>query len=717
MLKLIKTLLLVMLTVSFVSVSIADEGMWMPHQMKDLDLKNKGLEMDPGDLYKKDGTGLMSAVVQFPGGTAEFVSSEGLMLTNHHVAFRAIQRASDKEHDYLMNGFLAKTKSAEIQAVGYTADVLLGYEDVTAAVNKVLKPRMNSQKRRDAIDGISKKLIAKAEKKGKDLRCNFKTMYSGNQYYLFTFKRLQDVRLVYAPPMALGNFGGNIDNWMWPRHTCDFSFLRAYVSKDNRGVAYSKDNVPYRPRSVIKISLEGLKDGDFTFLMGYAGRTSRNFTTSEYRYDLEDMKQTVIFYQGLIDFLESAGKDNRAIQIKYASKIKRLKNTAKNQRGKLEGLDKRGVMARKQALEKKLMQWVEQDPKRKKKYGGILEKIKTFMVENTSFYQKEDQVSALVDDRLGPALLSQAYTIFRTVDESRKPDFKREADYQSRNLPDIRTEVQATERSYEFETDRAYFKYLLKNFLKLDKSSYPRALAPVLEAGEAGFDSYVDGLYDKTILKDPKKRLELLTYKPRALLKLNDPLIKLAAALEKELKVLREKMNSVNQAKDDLKKIYLAAMLEMREGKLAPDANASIRFTYGPVKGYSPKDAVTYIPFTTLTGIMEKDTGIRPFDVPRKLKSLYKTKDFGRYKDKDTGDIVTCFLNTTNVTGGNSGSPILNARGEQVGIVFDMTYESVIGDYYIIPELQRSISVDIRYVLFIAEKCSGAHHLIIEMGL
>jgi len=267
--KIARRFIFVILLFIIVSNAVSDEGMWMPHQMKILDLEDQGLLMDPSDLYKEDGTGLMSAIVYLGGGTGEFVSKEGLILTNHHVAFGALQRASDQKHDYIQNGFMTDSREKEIPAQGYIADVLLGYQDITEEIQAVEKPGMSYRERYDAVDKIQKEIIQKAEEQGPDLRCRIASMYSGNKYYLFTFKRLKDIRLVYAPPRDLGNFGGDIDNWMWPRHTCDFSFLRAYVSEENVGTDYSPDNVPYQPKSIIKISLNGVAPDDFTFVMGY----------------------------------------------------------------------------------------------------------------------------------------------------------------------------------------------------------------------------------------------------------------------------------------------------------------------------------------------------------------------------------------------------------------------------------------------------------------
>jgi len=700
----------------FTLIIQADEGMWMPHQMKDLDLIKLGLAMNPDSLFKKDGTGLMSAVVNLGGGTGEFVSPDGLILTNHHVAFGAIQRASTKEKDYLENGFLARTQSEEIPAQGYTADVLLGYEEVTAKIVKNIGPGMTYLQIYYAIERAQKELVAEAEKEGPDIRATIATMYSGNQYYLFRFKRLKDVRLVLAPPQDLGNFGGEVDNWMWPRHTCDFSFLRAYVAKDGSGADHSPENVPYKPKSFLKISLDGVKEGDFTFVMGYPGRTFRNYTLSELEFDRETLRRRLGQFKDIIAFYEKAGQGNRDVEIRYASLVKGLYNSLKNMQGKLEGMDKFDLFGKKKAGEQVFRVWVDQDPIRHKLYGEVLEQVGSFMPRYADFTWRNNSLSGLTGFS-GSTILSQAYTIFRTAEERQKPDKDREPSFQERNLPYIKQSIQLAERGYDLPTDRAFFKHQLKKMLNLPEVQVPAAFKALLsKKSEGAIDEYVDGLYDKTILSSPDKRLELLSLNPAELVKLQDPMILLAADLDKEAKGLREEGKAFGQERAELKKVFEKALLEKNQGKFAPDANGTIRFTYGPVAGYSPRDAVRYFPVTTLQGVMEKSTGDPPFRVPDKLKALHQARDFGRYKDARLDDVACCFLNTTNVTGGNSGSPTLNARGEQVGIIFDMTYESVIGDYVIIPELQRSISVDIRYVLFVTEKFSGAAHIIKELG-
>ncbi|MBN2207585.1 MAG: S46 family peptidase [Candidatus Aminicenantes bacterium] len=696
----------------------ADEGMWLPHQIKGLALESQGLRMNPDDLYKKDGTGLMSAIVNLGGGTGEFVSPDGLILTNHHVAFGAIQRASSKEKDYIQDGFYAPARADEISAPGYIADVLLGYEDVTAQVQAKLRSGLTPRQRYDAIEKAEKELIARAEKGGPDLRATIAAMYSGNQYFLFTFKRIKDVRLVLAPPLDLGNCGGEVDNWMWPRHTADFSFLRAYVSKTGVGADFSPENVPYKPKSYVRLSLDGFREGDFTFIMGYPGRTYRNNTAAEIRSDAEAMKSRMGYFKDIIAFFEEAGKSDKEVEIRYASLVKGLYNGLKNYQGKLEGFDKIGLLDKKDAQDKAFLEWVNADPVRKAKYGSVLPAIEEFAKRLAAENKRNEALTNLVSAYGGSQILSVAYTIVRTADESLKPDIQREPAYQKRNLPLIRQRLELAERGYDLATDRAYLKHRMKALRLLPADQLPKALQTLFAGkSDADIDAFVDRLYDNTGLADPKKRLMMVGLTPAALAKLKDPAVEFAAGLEKELKVLREERKAKGQEAVDLKKAYEAARLEQRGGKVAPDANGTLRLTFGPVEGYKPKDGVFYLPQTTLAGVLEKETGTSPFIVPAKLKDLHRARDFGRYADPVLKDVPACFLNTTNVTGGNSGSPTFNAKGEQIGIIFDMTYESVVGDYYVIPEYQRSISVDVRYVLFVTEKFCGAAPLIKELGL
>jgi len=696
---------------------LADEGMWMPHQMQMLNLQTEGLEMDPAELYKPDGSGLMSAVVDLGGGTASFVSDKGLLFTNHHVAYSALQKASDPEHNYLHDGFLAKTTAEEIQAPGTTAGVLLNYLEVTDQILAALKEGMSPLERYNVIDLAKKKLVQEAEDGGPDLYAEVASAYAGNQYYLFVYKHIRDIRIVYAPPRDLGNFGGEIDNWMWPRHTCDFTFLRAYVSPEGLGVEYNPENVPYQPKVYFRIAETGLKDGDFTFIMGYPAKTFRNYSTPEFLFDIEKLEKSIKDRLEYIEFFEAASQKSEAIEIKYASTLRSLYNGLKNYRGKLEGFAKADLVNKKKEVDTQFEQWAKKEKSRAQYYGGIVGRIDQFLAsEYKDFYWKESELIYLVRYRGSAALLGQAYEIVRMAQESQKPDLEREERYQERNLPKLINTVKLAERSYDLEVDQDYTVLRLQKLAGLPTEQAPQFLKSVINQ-PGGITAWAESAFQNTKLTTPEYRLSLVGKSPAEIKALNDPLLDLAFSLEEEMAVLRERGYAMEQKLEDLKKIYIKGLLEMRSQRLAPDANSTIRFTFGPVKGYAPRDAVYYEPFTTLKGVIEKDTGEFPFHVPEKLKTLYREKDFGNYTAPELYNVPACFLNTTNVTGGNSGSPTLNARGEIVGIAFDMTYESVIGDYYIIPEFQRVINADIRYVLFVTEKFSGADYLIKEMGL
>ncbi len=699
------------------SLLIADEGMWMPHQMEMLNLEEQGLEMDPADLYKPDGTGLMSAVIDLGGGTASFVSDKGLIFTNHHVAYGAIQRSSTPEHNYLENGFLAKNLSEEILAPGYTAGVLIRYEEVTKKIHSKLDDKMSPMERYEVIDKAKKALIAEAESKATDRYAEIASMYSGNQYYLFHYKKLKDVRIVYAPPRSLGNYGGEVDNWMWPRHTADFTFLRAYVSPEGVGAEYNEENVPYEPKVHFKIAEKCVQAGDFTFIMGYPGRTYRNYTAPEVKYDIVRMKESIEERLEFIEFFENAGKNNEEIQIKYASKVKGLYNGLKNYRGKLEGFEKINLMEKKQAADENFQEWVNEKRRRKKEYNGIIQKIGTFLEEEYKpFRDKESGLSGLASSYYGSALISKAHLLVRIALEGEKPDEDRDYYYQERNLPNIKRRLQFAERSYDKTVDQKFAVLRLNKYIEENEGNLPEFLSDLLDE-YGSVEAWAKTAFANTKLDDTDYGLELFTKSMEELKAEDDPMINLAFEMEKELAELREKSHEIGQQLKDLKMVYKKGLLAMNDNQISPDANSTIRFTYGPVKGYSPRDAVYYEPITTIKGVAEKHTGEKPFDAPAKFLELVQNENYGPYKAEKLGSVPACFLNTANVTGGNSGSPTINAKGEVTGIVFDMTYESVTGDYYVIPEMQRVISADIRYVLFVTDKFSGAEYLLDEMNV
>ena len=695
-----------------------DEGMWLPHQLNDLGLAERGLRLEPAALFRADGTGPANAVVNLNGGTGAFVSADGLILTNHHVVFSALQRVSDPVHDYVRDGIAAagSDRTLEICASGLRADILLDYTDVTGRFAPLWQPGISPLTRCQAIDRTSKRLVAEAEKKGPDLFCQVKAMYGGNRFYLYRYKRLRDIRFVYVPPQTLGNFGGEVDNWMWPRHTCDFSLLRAYVSKKNSGASYSPKNVPYRPRSFLRISSAGFQEGDFVFIAGYPGITNRNATAAELAYFMDSPRRKVSRNRELIDLFEAAGENSRSIQIKYSSKLKGLYNGMKNAQAKIAGGERSAIFLRITERDERLRSWIRQDPARRQKYGDILGRIARFMNTYADFNRQFERMSSLVDVNAS-TLLSQSHLLYRYAIEREKPDLERDAAFQERNANAIRERLELAERSLDLSVDKILLAWSIRRAFADGVAHAPAALRLALpNPSDQAIARYAESLCQKTILSDLGTRLRLLRWKRSALLRLQDPLIALAAQLENELSHIREKNKEIEQEYMDLKRIFEGALLEAGAGHLAPDANGTMRFTSGTVIGYTPRDAVAYLPQTTLGGMLAKETGLEPFMVPQKLKELARAKNFGPYADPRLDDVPACFLTSGAITGGNSGSPVLNAHGELIGVVFDMTYESVVGDTFIIPELQRVINLDIRFALFVIEKYAGLKPIIKEMG-
>ena len=706
--------LLLLFNLSLIPI-LADDGMWMPHQIVELDLNELGFRLDPQELYQEGGVGLINAVVSFGGGTGAFVSKQGLILTNHHVAFNAIQRASEVKNDYLKNGFLADSREQELPATGTYIDILLEYQEVTSRITEKLKSNLSPRQRYDIIDKASKELIKQTEQKGPDIRAKVAEIFGGRNYYLYIFKRIKDIRLVYAPPLDLGNFGGEEDNWMWPRHTADFAFFRAYVSENNIGTEYNSNNIPYSPASYLTISLEGIKPGDFSLVIGYPGKTYRQFTLAEFQWSRDQLEERAVKYKKIIDFYEQASRSNRELEIKYAGRIKSLNNSLKNSLGKLTGFKKADIDQKKVQFENDLKSWIETDSALQKKYRFILEDIRLLTAERRLNQDKMTILNDWISYSTGPALLHQAHLLYRTLQEKQKPDIDRDPEFQEREYPSLRNRIQLANRGYDLQIDRSYFLSRLQALQQLPQDRIPPVFSTLMNKS-SDLNSLVDNLYSSSWLQDTERRLEEFNGDFNRLLKMNDPLINLAAAIEQELKIYRDTEQILIQRDRDLKLIYCQALSEMMNGRLSADANSTIRLTSGKIAGYSPQDGIIYLPQTTLRGVIEKDKGEYPFRVPEKIKILKQTGDLGKYSDQRLGDVPVCFLNTTNVTGGSSGSPVLNARGELTGLVFDMTYESITGDYYILPEYQRTINVDVRYILFITEKFSRAFNLIQELG-
>jgi hypothetical protein len=697
------------------SPAAVDEGMYPISEIMKLDLRSKGLEIDPAEIYSTDKS-LIFAVVSV-GATGSFVSPDGLFVTNHHVAFGAVQAVSTKENDYIRNGFLAPTKADEIQAKGMTARITESFQDVSAEVLSAVKPEMDYAARTKAVERRIKEIVTRTEKSQPGKRAEVAEMFTGKTYILFIYTYLRDIRLVYVPPRSIGEFGGEEDNWMWPRHTGDFSFLRAYVAPDGSPADYSPQNVPFKPKRYLRIQPQGVDEGDFVFLLGYPGRTYRHSAASFLAYEEEvRMPYVVDWYAWQIDLMEKMGAEDRGVALLHASRIKGLANTMKNYRGKLKGMKRLGLVERRREEEKALQQFIEADPKRREGYGTILADIAAVYEKERKTFEYEATLG-----NLGRfvQMLGIASSVHEAAIERQKPDLERESAYMDRNFPRSKQRLLLGLRNYYEPTDRAVFRELILRSSKLAPASRIKPLDEALggDFSEKAIDGYLDKMYAGSKVNDPKFVERLLQMKPDDLAKVGDPFLDLARALYPAVQEVRERQRA---RRGNLDPLYarLSDVKELFLGKsFIPDANSTLRLTYGRIKGYEPMDAVYYDPITTLRGVIEKTTGREPFDTPPALADLFKKRDFGAFEHPRLHDVPVCILYDTDTTGGNSGSPVLNARGELVGINFDRTYEATINDYAWSVEYSRSIAVDIRYVLWVTQKYGRADFLLRELGI
>lgn len=709
--------LLLLLTMCVLLAATPDEGMYPISDILKLDLRAKGLQIDPKEIYNPEGVSLIDGIVQVGGCTGSFVSGEGLILTNHHCAFSAVQAASTTEHDYIANGFLARTKSEEIPAKGYTVRLTDSYRDVSSEVLSAVNDTMDLAARSKAIEKKIKELVAATEKANPGKRAEVSEMFIGKSYVLFVYTNLKDVRLVYVPPRSIGEFGGENDNWVWPRHTGDFSFLRVYVAPDGSPADYAPNNVPYSPRKFLKVAAEGANEEDFVFILGYPGSTFRHRTASYLAFE-EEVRMPYIadLYEWQIETMEGMGKADRAIALKHASRIKGLANVMKNYRGKLQGLRRLQLVEKKRLEERALQNFIEGDPGRKATYGNVLVEIDKIYQEMRGAAESELVLGSLLTSS---TLLRFGNALYEGTQELQKPDLERQAAYMERNLNATKQGLkQATKDFYE-PTDKTFLREMLLRASKLPAGQRIPAIDALLKENspEKSVDKFLANAYAKSKLADEKYLLDALAQKPEQIAKLKDPFVEFARALYPSFKTLRETrqrregaLNKLSAQFTDIKQLFLAT-------DFVPDANRTLRLTFGRVRGYIPADAVYYHPLTTLQGVIEKTTGEEPFDTPQKLIDLFHAKDFGQFKLPQSNDVPVALLYNLDTTGGNSGSAVLNAKGEIVGVNFDRAYEATINDYAWSESYSRSIAVDIRYVLWVTQKFAGAQHLLDEMNV
>jgi len=726
-----KSLTVALLAVSLLMAplaSFADEGMWLPDSLGKLplgEMKKRGFELKPEDVYSLTKPSLKDAIVQISiGGTGSFVSPDGLIVTNHHVAFAAVTRASTSEKDYINKGFLAKSRAEEIQAQGYSVSITQDYKDVTAEVLSAVKPEMSPEERTRAIAGKQQEMVKANSREKEGIRAQVVEASGGYQYYLYTYLRLPDVRLVYAPPKSIGYFGGDPDNFEWPRHCGDFAFLRAYVGTDGNPATFNKDNVPFKPKKFLPINATGIKEGDFAMVMGFPGATYRlrESYSVEYRQNVQLPEQIAALRQQ-IETLTKLGEKDPKLKIKYADQIFGLSNSLKAFEGTVAGLKRMNLVSRKRAEETEMKKWLDANQSAKAKYGETLPQLESLYRDLTAISLKQNAVNALLSGDLINAL---QFAYERALNKER-PANERALQYSDQTLPMLTEQLSSGWEEREPESEARLMATALARVADLPADQKLQAVEKLFEGKSgkerrAAEEEFARKAIENTKFKSFDEVKKLFNLSAAEIRAIDDPALKLVVAAVDESAPLSKKVQQFNNNVTKVRPQYVAAMQEFRQATkhglpYYPDANFTLRFTYGDVRGYKPRDAVTYDYQTSLGGVVAKDTGEEPFDVPEKLKELYWKRDFNGYVDQRLNDAPVDFLATTDITGGNSGSPLMNGRGEIIGLVFDGNYEGLGGDYAYDIGSNRTIAVDIRYVLFLTEKFGGANYLFNEMQI
>ena len=699
----------------------ADEGMWQPHQLPSMadELKAKGLEIDAKSISKLTEFP-MNAVISLGGCTASFVSPKGLVVTNHHCAYGAIQYNSTPEKNLLQDGFLAKTFADELPATPGSRVYVT--EDVTNVTERV-KAGLDGKVGSDFYQGIEaqeKALVAECEK-DEGYRCQVYSFHGGLEYYLVKQLEIRDVRLVYNPAGSVGKYGGDIDNWMWPRHTGDFSFYRAYVSKAGKPADFSSDNVPYEPKSFLKVSAKGVSEGDFVMVAGYPGRTNRYRTATEVQNEFEwAYPEGKMLRERFIEIIKETAPEGSDERIKYESQIAGLANYAKNFTSMIEFYGKSTMLADRKALEAKLAEWIAKDSSREAKYGKTLAELDA-LIAKAKAHQERDMILSYIGST---TMLPTARSLYRLANEKQLPDMQREPGFQERDMTRLKASMERIDRRYAPSVDKAVLFDMLKRYAALPVEQRLPALDKAFgidkKFSEAKLSKTLDKMYANTELGNKDVRLAWMDKSVADFKASKDPFIQFAVAMY-DTDMAEEKKEK--QLAGELMKVrpqYMDAIIayNLEQGKpVYADANSSLRVTVGHVKGYSPKDGLVAVPFTRLEGIVQKDTGVDPFDAPKKELELIKQKQYGDFYMKSIDSVPVNFLSTLDTTGGNSGSPTLNGRAELVGLLFDGVYESIIGGWAFDNEINRSIHVDSRYMLWVMKYLDHADNLLAEMEI
>ena len=697
-----KTLILVIALMAAMTAR-ADEGMWLPSLISQriADMQEKGFRLDADDIYSINQASLKDAVVLFGRGcTGELISPEGLLLTNHHCGYGQIQQHSSVEHDYLKDGFWAMNRSEELPNKGLTVSFLERMDDVTAQVLSGYTPDMTEDQRVELVKKNSQALIDEAVKEGKGLRATVEALYYGNQYFLFLYREYADVRLVGAPPSSIGKFGGDTDNWMWPRHTGDFSMFRIYADKDNNPAPYSKDNVPYRPKKYFHISTKGVQEGDFTFIYGFPGRTQEYIHSEGVRYIEEIGDPHKIHLRTLrLDIMNKHQSESQKVRIQYSSKNAGVSNAWKKWQGEVKGIKKMKTVQTKQEFEKAFDKWAQGG-----EFDGVISKIASIYAELEPYQFATDYYTETVRTiEVANFAMSTARLFKQDGFDKAKAAELAETFYKDWYLP----------------IDKESFIAVMKEYEKNVPADFKPIYYKEKFASYGSIEAWAEDIFTNSIFIDQTK-VGALTSEDKETV-MADPAVEFFNEFLKwyaaDIQPVTTRLNQDLQLayRDYMRGQMVYCRTQRVPKAFYPDANLTLRVAYGHIKGYSPSDGTYYLPSSTIKGIMEKDNPeIFDYNIPQRLRDIYAAKDYGRWADA-SGEIPVCFIATNHTTGGNSGSPVINADGELIGLNFDRVWEGTMSDIVFDPDICRNIALDIRYVLFTIEKIGGAGYLLDEM--
>jgi hypothetical protein len=710
--------LMLLISIFMIGSAVAKEGMWLPSLIHKLNIKtmqDMGCELSAEDIYSINQSSLKDAIVALDRGscTAEVISKDGLLLTNHHCGFGEIQQHSSVEHDYLQDGFWARSKEEELPNPGKTVTFLISVEDVTAKVLADVTDEMSESERNDKIDQAVRQLEKEA-KGDTHYEVYIRDFLKANQYFLFVTETFKDVRLVGAPPQALGKFGGDTDNWMWPRHTNDFSMFRVYCGPDGLPAEYSEDNVPYQPKHHLPISLKGVDEGDFAMVFGYPGSTNRYKTSWGIDYTMKVTNTArILVREKKLDIIADYMATSQKAKIQYASKHARSANYYKNAIGQNQALTKLGIIAQKQELEKEFTNWVNANADRKAKYGEALSLIEESYKEVEAEKAMEFAAEALLR---GPEIFMFAYRANQLADLLEKPEENKDKieAFSGR----LEESLDAFYKDYDAATDEKIVAALMKIYAEnISSGYYPSFFAEIQNKYKGDYAKYTEKMFKKSIF-DNQEELTAFLENPSLKTLQKDMVFQAAIDIFDMYRATSMSLRDGDEKLQKGRRLFVAGLMEMQpDKKFYPDANSTMRLTYGTVMPYDPRDGVTYKYYTTTDGYLEKEIpGDYEFDVPARMKELLLDENFGQYADED-GKLRACFITDNDITGGNSGSPVINGKGELIGIAFDGNWEAMSGDLDFEENLQRCINVDIRFVLWVVDIYAGAQNLIDEMTI